>query len=78
VRNIEDQIRKEIARVMQQKGITQTEYAAAKGISRQSINPYLTGRKLLLTPVASDLLEYLGVQIKLEIITPPHDDAKKP
>ncbi len=78
MKDIENQFRKEIARVMQEKGITQTEYATAKGISRQSINPYLTGRKLLLTPVASELLEYLGVQIRLEIITPPHDDAKKP
>jgi transcriptional regulator with XRE-family HTH domain len=70
VRNIENQLLLEIARVMREKNITQTSYANAKGVSRQSINPYLKGRKMLLTPVASELLEFLGVQIKLEPINP--------
>jgi hypothetical protein len=68
VRTIEDEFLTEILRVMHEKRITQTDYAKHRGSSRQSVNPYLTGKKLLLSPIGSDLLEFLGVRIKLEVI----------
>ena len=68
MKKIETELLNEIHRVMREKGVNQTDYAKHRGTSRQSVNPYLTGRKLLLSPVGSDLLEYLGVKVKLEIV----------
>lgn len=51
---------------MQREGKTQADFAAFKGVSRQSVNPYFAGRKGLLTETGKELLEFLGVTIKLE------------
>lgn len=50
---------------MAEKGIKQADYARAVGISRQSVNDYFKGRRGLLTDTGKDLLEYLGVEIRL-------------
>lgn len=53
---------------MQARRVTQSEFAASKGITRQTVNPYFTGKKSLLTETGKDILEFLGVRIKLEVI----------
>ena len=53
---------------MRERRITQSGFAASKGIMRQTVNPYFSGKKSLLTETGKDLLEYLGVRIKLEVI----------
>jgi hypothetical protein len=65
VNNIEKELLNEIHRIMRDKEISQGDYAQHRNVSRQSVNPYLTGRKLLLTAIGSDLLEFLNVEIKL-------------
>jgi predicted XRE-type DNA-binding protein len=65
VRTIEQQLLNEIEKVMEAKGLKQTDYAKAMGISRQSVNDYFKGRRGLLTDTGKDLLEYLGVEIRL-------------
>ena len=67
---IEKDLLNEIHRVMRERNISQGDFAAHRNVTRQSVNPYLTGRKLLLTAIGSDLLEFLGVRVKLEIIEP--------
>jgi transcriptional regulator with XRE-family HTH domain len=64
----------EIAYVMRVKGISQKDFAEHKGVTRQSVNSIFTGRTKMLTGTGRDLLEYLGVRIKLEVI----EDEKKP
>lgn len=51
---------------MRSQGKTQADFAAHKGVTRQSVNPYFAGRKGLLTDTGKELLDYLGVTIKLE------------
>jgi hypothetical protein len=68
VNDIEKELLNEVHRVMKVRGVSQGDYAEHRGASRQSVNPYLTGRKLLLTAIGSDLLEFLNVRIKLEPI----------
>ena len=68
MRTIEQQLLDEIAHVMRVKNLSQTDFAQAKDKSRQAVNPYFTGRKALLTGTGRELLEYLGVRIKLELI----------
>lgn len=58
---------------MREKGLTQAEYARRMGISRQQINQYMTGRRSLLTSTGKDLLESLGVRIRLEPIQEVED-----
>lgn len=53
---------------MKRAGKTQADFAAAKGSSRQAVNPYFTGRKALLTDTALELFEFLGVRVRLEPI----------
>ena len=65
---MEQQILDEIAYVMRVKGVTQKEFAEHKGVSRQSVNSVFTGRTKMLTGTGRELLEYLGVRIKLEPI----------
>jgi DNA-binding transcriptional regulator YiaG len=65
VNNIEKELLNEIHRIMRDKELSQGDYAKHRNVSRQSVNPYLTGRKLLLTAIGSDLLEFLNVEIKL-------------
>lgn len=65
---MEAQLLEEVRRVMREKGITQTDFADNKGISRQAVNPYFAGRRGLLTDTGKDLLEFLGVRIRLEPI----------
>jgi transcriptional regulator with XRE-family HTH domain len=71
VRTIEQQLADEIAYHMRIKGVTQTDFANHRGVSRQSVSPVFSGRGGLLTGTAKDLLEWLGVRIKLEPIEPP-------
>jgi transcriptional regulator with XRE-family HTH domain len=65
---MEQQLLDEIAYVMRVKGISQTDFATHKGVSRQSVSQFFTGKKSMLTGTARDLLDYLGVRIKLEMI----------
>ena len=58
----------EIAYVMRVQGISQKDFADHKGVTRQSVNSIFTGRTKMLTGTGRDLLEYLGVRIKLEVI----------
>jgi plasmid maintenance system antidote protein VapI len=67
-RTLEQQFLDEIAHVMRVKDITQTDFANAKGVTRQSVNAIFTGRTKMLTGTARGLLEYLGVRVKLELI----------
>jgi transcriptional regulator with XRE-family HTH domain len=68
VRDIENQLLDEIFRVMRRRGLTQKDFAAAKGKTPQAVNPYFRGHKSLLTDTGKDLLEFLGVRIRLELI----------
>ena len=68
MRTIEEQLLDEIAYVMRIKGISQTDYATAKGVTRQSVYAMFTGRTKMFTGTARGLLEHLGVKIKLEVI----------
>lgn len=65
---MEAQLLQEIKRIMIEKGIKPSEFADQKGISRQSVSQYMTGKRGLLTDTGKDLLEYLGVRIKLEVV----------
>lgn len=65
---MEQQLLEEVERVMRQKGVSQAEYARQKDKSRQHINLYIKGKKPLLTSTGTELLEYLGVRIRLEVI----------
>lgn len=71
---MEQQLADQIAHVMRVKGLTQQDFATHRGVTRQSVSPYFNGRKGLLTGTAEDLLKFLGVRIKLEVI----EDAEKP
>jgi plasmid maintenance system antidote protein VapI len=66
-RTIEEQLLDEIAHVMRVKGVSQRDFAEHKEVSPQSVNQIFTGRRGLLTSSGVELLEYLGVQIRLEI-----------
>lgn len=68
MRNIEQQLADEIAYQMRVKGLTQTDFANHRGVTRQAVSPVFSGRTGLLTGTAKDLLEWLGVRIKLEPI----------
>ena len=63
----------EVAYVMRVKGLSQKDFAEHKGVTRQSVNAVFTGRNKLLTGSGRELLEFLGVRIKLEVI----DDGKQ-
>ena len=67
---MEQQILDEIAYVMRVKGISQKDFAEHKGVTRQSVNAIFTGRNGVLTGTGRELLEFLGVRIKLEMIEP--------
>lgn len=62
---MEAQLLEEVKRVMREKGVSQTDFAEKKGISRQAVNPYFAGRRGLLTDTGKDLLEFLGVEVRL-------------
>ena len=63
----------EIAYVMRVKGLSQKDFAEHKGVTRQSVSALFTGRTKVLNGTARDLLDFLGVRIKLEVI----DDEKQ-
>ncbi|WP_299428199.1 helix-turn-helix transcriptional regulator [uncultured Meiothermus sp.] len=44
---------------------TQSDFARKKGVKRQTVSQYFTGRKGLLTNTGKDLLEFLEVEIRL-------------
>ena len=67
---MEQQLLDEIAFVMRVKGITQKDFADHKKTTRQNVNPIFNGRSGVLTGMGKDLLEFLGVKIKLEMIEP--------
>ena len=58
----------EIAYVMRVKGLSQKDFAEHKGVTRQSVNAVFTGRNKLLTGSGRELLEFLGVKVKLEVV----------
>ena len=68
MRTIEQQILDEVAHVMRVKGISQKDFADAKGVTRQSVNAMFNGRTKMLTGTARELLEYLGVRVRLEVV----------
>ena len=67
---MEEQLLDEVAHQMRLKGLTQTDFAVAKNVTRQSVNALFTGRTKILTGTARELFEYLGVRLKLEVIEP--------
>jgi transcriptional regulator with XRE-family HTH domain len=71
---IEQQLLEEIGQVMRSKGISQADYAKKRGVKPQSVSQFFTGRKALLTGTARDLLEFLGVRVRLEIIETPRGE----
>jgi len=68
VRNVEAELIEELENTMRKAGKTQAEFAAFKGVSRQSVHPYFNGKRGLLTDTARDLFDFLGVRIRLEPI----------
>ena len=68
MRNIEIELIAELESAMKRSGKTQSEFATFKGVSRQSVNPYFSGKRALLTETALELFEFLGVRVKLEPI----------
>ena len=68
MRNIEQQLIEQVEQIMRERGVTQSDFASSKGIMRQTVNPYFKGKKSLLTETGKDLLEFLGVKIRLEVI----------
>lgn len=68
MRTIEQDLADQIALLMRVKGISQTDFAKHRGVSRQSVSPAFRGKGGLLTGTGRDLLEFLGVRIKLEVI----------
>lgn len=68
MRNIEQQLIEQIELVMRERGVTQSDFASSKGIMRQTVNPYFKGKKSLLTETGKNLLEFLGVKIRLEVV----------
>ena len=74
---MEAELIEELEKVMRRAGRTQTEFAAFKGVSRQSVNPYFSGKRALLTETAKDLLDFLGMRIKLEPIEPLVDSGRQ-
>ncbi len=70
---MEQELADQIAHIMRVKNIKQKDIAEARGVSRQAVSRVLQGKHLL-TGTCSELLEYLGVRIKLEVI----DDGKQP
>ena len=68
MRNIEQQLIEQVEQIMRERGLTQSDFASSKGIMRQTVNPYFKGKKSLLTETGKDLLEFLGVKIRLEVI----------
>jgi transcriptional regulator with XRE-family HTH domain len=68
-RTIREQLLDEIAHVMRVKDVSQRDFAEHKGVSPQSVNQIFTGRRGLLTSSGIELFEYLGVRLRLEIIS---------
>ena len=70
---MEQKLADQIDYLMRVKGLTQTEFAKHRGVTRQSVSRVFTGKGGLLTGTAKDLLEWLGVELKLE----PKEEAKR-
>jgi transcriptional regulator with XRE-family HTH domain len=71
VRDIEAELLEEIEAAMRRTGQTQADFAAHRGVSRQSVNPYFNGKRSLLTETGRELLVFLGLRIRLEPLEPP-------
>lgn len=65
MKDIETKLINQIKQAMQEKGLKQVDYARDRGINRQSVNDYFSGRRGLLTDTGADLLEWLGLEIRL-------------
>ena len=65
MRDVEAELIAQIEEAMRKSGKTQADFAAHKGTTRQAVNPYFSGRKSLLTETGKDLLDFLGVSIRL-------------
>lgn len=65
---MEEDILDQIAYVMRVKGLTQADFAEHKNVSRQSVNSIFTGRNKMLTGTGRELLDWLGLRVKLEVI----------
>lgn len=68
MRDIEHELLLQLEDAMRRQGKTQADFAAQKGVSRQTVNPYFNGRKSLLTNTGREILDYLGLRIRLEPI----------
>jgi cyanate lyase len=64
-RTMEQRMADQIALQMRIKGVTQSDYARHRGVSRQSVTRAFSGKKGLLTGQAVDILEWLGLEITL-------------
>ena len=71
MRDIEAELKNQIEDAMRRSGKTQADFAAHKGVSRQSVNPYFNGKRSLFTETGRELLAFLGLRIRLEPIDPP-------
>lgn len=57
----------EVAYLMRVRGLTQRDFAQHKQVTPQSVNQVFTGKVKMLTGQGRELLEWLGVKIKLEV-----------
>lgn len=58
----------EVAYLMRVRGLTQRDFAQHKHVTPQSVNQVFTGKVKMLTGQGRELLDWLGVRIKLEVI----------
>lgn len=72
---MEQKLADQISLQMRIKGLTQSDYARHRGVTRQSVTRAFGGKKGLLTGQAVDILEWLGFEIKLIPIERKPDDA---
>ncbi len=63
----------EVAYLMRVRGLSQRDFAQYKNVTPQSVNALFKGKNKMLTGQGRELLEWLGVRIKLEVI----DDEKQ-
>ena len=64
-RTMEQKMADQISLQMRIKGVSQSDYARHRGVTRQSVTRAFSGKKGLLTGQAVDILEWLGLEITL-------------
>lgn len=64
-RTVEQKLADQIDLAMRIKGVTQTDFAKHRGVTRQAVSRVFTGKGGLLTGTAKDILDWLGLEITL-------------